>query len=340
MKTEFITLNKERNVTLTAYLQGVGGEFRYVTKRPAMIVIPGGGYQFCSEREADPVAMPYLKAGYQVFILRYSLREDAVWPNPLDDYDQAMALIREKADEWNVYADKIAVVGFSAGGHLASAAATMAKNRPNAAILGYAVMNHDVKGCNMTAPSTVDAVDYRTCPCFLFSSRTDNLVPIENSIEFMGALAKHGISFESHIYAFGPHGFSTADTSIQPKDTKMSTRIPNWVEDSISWLKEMFGDFGPEGMTAPACKARVNDDYEEKYTVDCTMACLMADAEAEKIINDWMMQVEQSGNEIAKTVKGKNELMMKMKLIDVIHFLRVPEMAKELNERLAKIEKK
>ena len=113
MKTEVIMLNEKRNVTLTAYLQGVGGEFRYVTKRPAIIVIPGGGYQYCSEREADPIALPYLKAGYQVFILRYSLRADAQWPNPLDDYEQAMALIREKAEEWNLYADKIAVIGFS-----------------------------------------------------------------------------------------------------------------------------------------------------------------------------------------------------------------------------------
>lgn len=340
MKTEIITLNKERNVTLTAYLQGVGGEFRYVTKRPAMIVIPGGAYQFCSEREADPVAMPYLKAGYQVFILRYSLGANATWPNPLNDFDQAMALIREKADEWNLYADKIAVVGFSAGGHLASAAATMAKNRPNAAILGYAVMNNDVKGCNVTAPSTVDAVDYKTCPCFLFSSRTDNLVPIENSIEFMGALAKYGISFESHIYAYGPHGFSTADTSIQPKDTKMSARIPNWVDDSISWLKEVFGDFGPAGLTEPTCKARVNDDYEAKYTVDCTMACLMENEEAAKLLKDWMTEVEQSGNEIIKTVSGKDNLVMKMKLIDVINYLRIPEAAVTLNAELAKIEKK
>ena len=73
MRVEQIVLNKERNVTLTAYLQEVGGEFRNVTKRPAMLVLPGGGYQFCSDREADPVAMPYLKAGYQVFILRFWL---------------------------------------------------------------------------------------------------------------------------------------------------------------------------------------------------------------------------------------------------------------------------
>ena len=86
-----------------------------------------------------PMARLLLKAGYQVFILRYSVKKDAVWPNPLKDYEQAMTLIRSKREEWNVYGDRIAVLGFSAGGHLAGCAATMAENKPNAAILGYAV---------------------------------------------------------------------------------------------------------------------------------------------------------------------------------------------------------
>lgn len=339
MRTETIVLNEERNVTLTAYLQEVCGEFRFVTKRPAILILPGGAYQFCSDREADPVAMPYLKAGYQVFILRYSLGTNAVWPNPLEDYDAAMAMIRSRAGEWKLYEDKVAVIGFSAGGHLAAAAATMSKNRPNAAILGYAVMNQDVKGCNVTAPDTVAAVDYTTCPCFLFSSRTDNLVPIENSIEFMAALAKYGISFESHIYAYGPHGFSTGDTSIQPKETKMSARIPNWVEDSIGWLKEVLGDFGPEGLTEPACKARVNDDYEDKFTVDCTMACLMQNEKAAALLNEWMTKLENSGNEVVKTVTGKSHLVLKMKLRDVLNYLRIPEAAEHLDKELAAIEK-
>lgn len=153
MRTELLTLNQERNVTLTAYLQETGGAFSYISKRPAILILPGGGYQYCSDREADPVAMPYLKAGYQVFILRYSVKKDAVWPNPLKDYEQAMTLIRSKREEWNVYGDRIAVLGFSAGGHLAGCAATMAENKPNAAILGYAVTRgEDVQMCESTAP--------------------------------------------------------------------------------------------------------------------------------------------------------------------------------------------
>ena len=74
MQTEYMILNQERNVTLTAYLQPVGGELAGLTQRPAVLIIPGGGYHFCSEREADPVAFPYMKAGYHAFILRYSLK--------------------------------------------------------------------------------------------------------------------------------------------------------------------------------------------------------------------------------------------------------------------------
>lgn len=227
MRKEYIFINENRNVTLTAYLQETGGEFTSARKRPAILVLPGGGYQMCSEREADPVAFPYLKAGYHVFILRYSVKQHAIWPAPLEDYEAAMELIISRSEEWKLYSDKIAVIGFSAGGHLAGAAAVMAKNRPAAAILGYAVLNEDVKGCNPSAPGLVEEVDEQTCPCFLFASRTDNIVPIANSLEFMQALDKKGISFESHIYGYGPHGFSTCISSLQDINESVCVRRQN-----------------------------------------------------------------------------------------------------------------
>ena len=245
MKTEFITLNEERKVTLTAYLQEVGGAFGYISKRPAILILPGGGYQYCSDREADPVAMPYLKAGYQVFILRYSVKEHSQWPKPLEDYEQAMELIRKNAENWKLYPDKVAVLGFSAGGHLAGCAATMAKEKPNAALLGYAVTKaEDVQMCEPQAPDVNKAVDASTCPCFVFATCNDQLVPIENSLKFLQALAEHSVTFESHIYAYGPHGFSTGDSSVQFRESEMCSRVPQWVEDSIGWLRDMFGDFG------------------------------------------------------------------------------------------------
>lgn len=73
MTVERMILNEKRHVILTAYLQPVGGEFFHIRRRPGILILPGGGYRKCSEREADPVAYVYLKAGFQVFILEYSV---------------------------------------------------------------------------------------------------------------------------------------------------------------------------------------------------------------------------------------------------------------------------
>ena len=162
-------------------------------------------------------------------------------------------------------ADKIAVAGFSAGGHLAGAAATIAKHKPAAAILGYAVLNEQVDEIATNAPRIVEEVNYDTCPCFLFAARTDNVVPIHNSIQMMDALDKAGVTFESHIYAYGPHGFSTGDESIQTRESAFCPRIPNWVKDSIGFLKDVMGDFyvgtaEDKVLTKPNCKAHITDD--------------------------------------------------------------------------------
>ena len=341
MKTEVITLNKERNVTLTAYIQDVRGEFDFVTKRPAILVLPGGAYRNCSDREADPVALAYLKAGYQAFVLRYSLNEQADWPNPLEDYEQAMSLIRENKDQWNLYEDKIAVIGFSAGGHLASAAATMSKNRPNAAILGYAGTLDDMKTLNATHPNTTEAVNKDTCPCFLFATSNDKVVPILNTVKFTEALAKEGILFESHIYSFGPHGFSIGDSSIQSKSQPACGRISNWVEDSIGWLKEVFGDFSDDGLSEPTYKKFMNDNHKEFLSVDCTMEYLMTVPEAKEILDAMMKQVASNSGMEEKQEKageGVAQLAGKMTLRDCFGYVRVPkEVIDGLNEKLKQI---
>lgn len=285
MNVENIIMNKARNVTLTAYLQSAAGEFPNIATRPAILVLPGGGYTMCSDREADPVVFPYLSAGYQVFVLRYSVGENAIWPAPLNDYEAALQLIRSKAEEWMLYSDKVAVVGFSAGGHLAGCAATMAKNKPNAAILGYAAVEGEtIQAYHPTAPDVVTAVNDNTCPCFVFSSRTDNMVPVRNSVKFIAALTEHDISYESHIYSHGPHGFSTCSSAVLAPGTEFCSRIPHWVEDSIAWLKDIFGDFGMGIMTQPRCKGRINGNKEVFLSADCTIAHLMQNENAGPII--------------------------------------------------------
>lgn len=321
MKQELFTLNAKRNVTLTSYLLDVGGEFSYIPKRPAILVLPGGGYLSCSDREADPVALAYLEAGYHAFVLRYSVGEDAVWPNPLEDYEQAMALIRSHAEEWHIYDDKIAVIGFSAGGHLAACAATMSNDRPNAAILGYAVTGTDVKTYNASAPDTIAAVNEHTCPCFVFSARNDGVVPIDNSIRFIEALAKSGISFESHIYAYGPHGFSVCNSAVQNPSTAFCSRVPNWVPDSIAWLQDVFGSFCQEGLSVPKCRAHVTGNWDETLSIDCTVGYLMAHSTARELISGFLSPSssgEFSPEQIVALAGG-------LTLRDTLGFIQTPE---------------
>ncbi len=322
MKIETITLNEERNTYLRVYTQGEVGNFKYVSKRPAIMIIPGGGYMHVSENEADPVAFAYLKAGFQVFILNYSVGEYRGWPMPLLDYDQAMALIRERAEEFRIYEDKIAVIGFSAGGHLAAAAAVMAQNRPNAAILGYAVVNDDVKSVNPAAPSLPELVDRNTCPCFVFANRDDDIVPIQNSLDMLNALAKANVSFESHIYSFGGHGFSTGERFITGPNSKYTERDNDWVDDSIAWLKEVFGDWGDNELKEPVLPKSLNGDADEYLSVRCTVGHVLSSEGGRSVIEPIFDQMRRPGTSVEESL---NPTILGMKLKDMLHFAGAPD---------------
>lgn len=269
MKQEIIVLNPERNVTLTAYIQEVAGEFQFA-KRPAILVLSGGGYAMCSDREADPVAMAYLRAGYQAFILRYSTGKNKTWPNPLEDYEQAMALIEERAEEWRLDSSRIAAVGFSAGGHLCACAATIAKHKPAAAILVYpAILKEICDMCQPGMPQPNEHVTGETSPCFLVAARDDRTVDVKNSLMMQLALAEKGVPFESRIYSYGGHGFSTGEDWII--NNSLSSRIPDWVDDSIGWLKETLGTLTMKGFSEPNIAVSKNGDNVPVLSVMCTL---------------------------------------------------------------------
>lgn len=270
MKFEEMILNEERKVKLTVCLHPSVVETIGSSKRPAVLVLPGGGYLYCSDGEAENVAKHYYDAGYQAFVLRYSVGKHATWPHPLEDYEQAMELIRGNAEKWLIHPDKIAVIGFSAGGHLAACAATMARQRPNAAILGYAALQKETLDiCPPDLPSPIDHVDEHTCPCFLFSARDDVLVPIENTLKFQMALTEHDIMYESHIYAYGGHGFSTGEEAEH-----LCRRAPDWIQDSIGWLEDVFGTMQEDGFSEPVCPPKMNADREEMLSADCSIGHL------------------------------------------------------------------
>lgn len=340
MQIKTITLHEDRKVTLTAFLQDTGGEFGFST-RPAVLVLPGGGYAMCSEREADAVALSYAAAGYQSFILRYTLKDKGGWPKPLEDYDEAVDLIKKKAGNWHIDSGKIAVAGFSAGGHLAACAATMARNRPGAAILVYPAILRDILDvCEPDLPTPVDYVDAKTSPCFLAAARDDRVVNIQNTLAMETALAKQNIVFESHIYSYGGHGFSTGQNWII--DHSASDRVRNWVGDSIGWLEEIFGSLTRNGFSDPVLKITGNANELPTLSVWMTVGHAGKQGkEAEEILAPYYNLVrkvaEERGFPYESLLRAIGPYTLKESM-EMLQFSK--EQIREINDQLGKIENK
>lgn len=270
MNTFENVLNEERNVTLTMYLNLDSSEFGF-TKRPLIVVIPGGGYSMCSDRESEIVALQYMAAGFQACVLRYTLRDKGGWPYPLEDYDQAIEFISLYAGEWNIDMDHVATVGFSAGGHLAACTATLARHKPRAAICVYpAILPDIVDACQPGMPRPHEHVDGDTSPCFLVSARDDTVVKVNNTLVFAQVLENAGISFEMHVYASGQHGFSVGTPLVLT--VPATPRAACWVSDSISWLGEIMGALTAKGFTEPTLAPRMNTDSDPFLSVRCSLA--------------------------------------------------------------------
>ena len=334
MKAEKIILNEERNVTLTAYLQETDGEFGF-SKRPAMLVIPGGGYAMCSDREADPVATAYLKAGYQAFVLRYTCTPKGKWPLPLEDYDQAMGRIIENAEAWYVDADKIAVVGFSAGGHLAACAATVAEHKPAAAVLVYPAILKDICDlCQPGMPYPHEHVTAKTCPCFLVAARDDRTVDISNTLRMELSLAEKGVAFESHIYSYGGHGFSTGEDWINTNS--VCPRLPRWVSDSIEWLGEIMGKLTRGGFTEPVHAGSMNGNYAPVLSVDCTLSHLRRQREeAQTVLTPMYAAIEAVAKARQFSVEGLMASVGNNTAREIMEMVQIPaEAIAEIDEQL------
>lgn len=229
--------NVVRNVskpTLTAFLPPAG-----TAKGPAVIVCPGGGYGvLVIEREGYRVAKELNKQGIAAFVLKYRLPSDRTMKDkalgPLQDAQQAIKTVREKASEWNIDPAKIGIMGFSAGGHLASTAGTHYDSsfidnpqktslRPDFMILVYPVISfegkigHKGSATNLLgASASVERAHYfsnekqvtaSTPPAYLTHAGDDATVPVSNSLRFYEALQAKGIAADMHIYSQGQHGY-------------------------------------------------------------------------------------------------------------------------------------
>lgn len=260
MINKVINLREGKNVTLTAYV--LDDPMEKGTKRPAILVCPGGGYEFCSPREAEPIAIRYNAAGFHAFVLNYSVAP-ARYPSALEEASMAVSLIRKNAEEWRVKTDNIAVIGFSAGGHLAGSLGVFwnsdpiktadGRNKPNAVILAYPVITSGEyahrgsfeKLCGsdeelIARMSLEKQVTKDTPPMFIWHTFEDKSVPVENSLMMASALRKENIPFELHIYPKGEHGLSTAQKDVGITGEGISSGIEDWVGQSMNWLGDLF----------------------------------------------------------------------------------------------------
>lgn len=249
---------------LCTYILDASDEL-YIKTRPLILLCPGGGYQYTSDREAEPLAMRFLAMGYHVAVLRYSC-EPAVYPTALLELAQAMKLIHDYADEWNVIEDKIFVQGCSAGGHLAASLGAFWHEdwlseksgvkkewlRPAGLILCYPVITsgefahrgsfEHLLGEQYTEEmlekvSLEKQVTEQMPPVFVWHTFTDEAVPVENSLLLVSALRKQDVSTEFHMYPVGGHGLSACDEQTRAADgRRVQMECANWLELVQTWL--------------------------------------------------------------------------------------------------------
>ena len=226
--------------------------------RPAIVVLPGGGYAYCSPREAEPVALRYASSGFHAFILRYSTGWDAAGFSPLTEVSWVIGHLRENAEQWHIDPQKIAVCGFSAGGHLALASGLLGENKPNAMILGYPAVNiPNYPGVNfmlqlLTGRKEVtdeDAAYYslenhitKNAPPAFLAATAEDMLTAYGSLPVAKKYSELGLGYELHIFQHGPHGYALADeTSADGSSRYLNPAFAQWHGLSVQWLYRIFG---------------------------------------------------------------------------------------------------
>ena len=227
-------------------------------KRPAIIICAGGAYRWLSPREKDPVALCFAAMGYNTFLIEYSVMGNAGGLKPLRELAEAVRIVRRRAGEWHIEPDHIAVLGFSAGGHLAASLATLWHKtelglgddcRPDAMVLCYPVITTG----EFKHPESIDRVtggdekllellslenqvtDHMP-PTFIWHCTGDESVPVENTILLTTAMQRAGVEYECHLFAGGAHGISMCSQEVETPYPAAA----EWIKLCKTWLNGQF----------------------------------------------------------------------------------------------------
>ncbi len=234
-----------------------------VKKRPTVVVCPGGAYAFTSDREAEPIALGLNAAGINAVVVRYSVAP-ARFPTALLEVATAVQYVREKGEAYGCDPEKIFVIGFSAGGHLAASYGNFWSRpfvaealgcasetlRPNGQILSYPVISsgpfahHDsIKNLlgeryetEKENQSLENFVTKDTPPTFIWHTQTDDCVPVENSLLFVSALQKVGVKTEFHLFPEGGHGLSLCNPVTSNNPDQLMPHVAKWFNLAVEFI--------------------------------------------------------------------------------------------------------
>lgn len=267
-------VTETREITVPGQLTGVAKLTGYLIKevsvapdrkRPAVIVCAGGGYSFRSDRESEPIALQFMAMGCHAFILDYSVAPNH-FPTSVRELGEAIAYIREHAEEWQIDPEEIIVCGFSAGGHLACSIGVLwdkesvfeaierkpEEIRPDGMILCYpvitggeyahegsfkALFGDDVTMEQRDMVSLEKLVSEKTPRAFIWHTFTDPAVPVENSLLLATAMKRSNVNFELHIYPAGGHGLSLAEEETARDESQIEEQCQSWIPLVKTWLK-------------------------------------------------------------------------------------------------------
>ena len=224
--------------------------------RPAVIILPGGAYERISRREGEPIALEFLSAGYQAFILEYSVGRGNIEKNsPEKETADTVAYIRENADEFDVNKNQIVLLGLSAGGHavLSSQCHYSLLNlngRADALVLCYPVVTvgeygHSKSTFNITGGdeekkayySLENQINRELPPTFIWHTTEDKTVSAMNTIFLVSSLLKNKVAFEYHLFEKGAHGLSICTNDVNSREEHAS----KWLSLVFAWLSKTLG---------------------------------------------------------------------------------------------------